>query len=449
MSTVKWQTKEYPTEPLKSWNDAKGLRSKFYQAYVDAHDKGGIRYAGSTIGFHSIMRGFGKDVYNLAGEPYGATTAFFKDFSIQCEEACEKAGISRDLCSYMRNYWGSVIMNKMVLPDGTVLDKFPKPDVLLTSHICCSHAKWYQYVSELENGIPLFAVDLGPRAGTIITKEAIDYWTAQLLEAIEFMEKKLGRKFSDELFIESINNELTSYSVWADICTYNQTIPAPLDEKSMFSLYVFNTMCPHWEETVDFYYKLREEVRDRVNRGIAAVPNERFRIITDSQPPWGFLSIFRYMEKEYGVVSVGSVYSTGFASWDFDDEGKFIALKTPRDKGIELKDREQAARIYAEYKMHGWDMMLGWSNCHLKSDFMLRMVKQWKANAVVIHLNRGCEGVAVGQMENKIALTEAGFPVLTYEGNMGDNRDFDFGRTVSRIDAFFENMGLRKLSEGG
>ena len=447
MAVVREQIKEYPTEPLKCWNDAKALRKKFYQAYVDAHDKGGIRYAGSTIGFHSIMRGFGNDVFNLAGEPYGASTAFFSNFAVQCEEACEKAGIARDLCAYMRNYWGSVMINKLVMPDGTILDHFPKPDVLLTTHICCSHAKWYQYVSELEDNIPLFAVDFGGRLGTITMKESVDYVTTQLLEAIEFMEKHLGRKFDDELFIESFNNELTSYSVWSDICTYNQNIPAPLDEKSIFSLYVFNTMCPQWKETVDLYYNLKEEVMDRVDRGIAAVANERFRIMTDSQPPWGFLNIFRYMEKEYGVVSVGSIYSTGFASWDFDEHGNYVPLKTPRDENIVPKTREEAVRVYAEHKMHGWDMMQGWSSCHLKSDFMLRMVKQWKAKAVIMHLNRGCEAAALGQMENKIALTEAGFPVLTYEGNMGDSRDFDYARTVSRIDAFFENLGLNKLSK--
>ena len=49
-------------------------------------------------------------------------------------------------------------------------------------------------------------------------------------------------------------------------------------------------------------------------------------------------------------------------------------------------------------------------------------------------------------MENRLALIEAGIPALTYEGNMGDSRDFDLPRTISRIDTFFESLGLKKLS---
>ena len=65
----------------------------------------------------------------------------------------------------------------------------------------------------------------------------------------------------------------------------------------------------------------------------------------------------------------------------------------------------------------------------------------------MIHLNRGCEGLAVGQMEIRLALAEAGIPVMTYEGNVGDPREFDEGRTLARIDAFMESVGLKLLEE--
>ena len=68
----------------------------------------------------------------------------------------------------------------------------------------------------------------------------------------------------------------------------------------MYSLYVMGTLMKHRPECVAFYERLRDEVKDRVKRGVAAVPNERFRVITDTQPPWGFLKIFREMEK-YGI----------------------------------------------------------------------------------------------------------------------------------------------------
>jgi len=36
--------------------------------------------------------------------------------------------------------------------------------------------------------------------------------------------------------------------------------------------------------------------------------------------------------------------------------------------------------------------------------------------------------------------------VMTFEGNMGDEREFDEVRTQARVDAFMEQLGLRKLA---
>ena len=77
------------------------------------------------------------------------------------------------------------------------------------------------------------------------------------------------------------------------------------------------------------------------------------------------------------------------------------------------------------------------------------MIKQWKCDGVFMHLNRGCEGTAIGIMETKLALTKADIPVLSYEGNMGDTRDFDYGRTQARMETFLQNQGLEKLGNGG
>ena len=72
---------------------------------------------------------------------------------------------------------------------------------------------------------------------------------------------------------------------------------------------------------------------------------------------------------------------------------------------------------------------------------------KFKINAVIMHLNRGCEGAGLGQMETREELIKAGIPVMTYEGNMGDTRDFDAERTMSRVRAFLEAQGLTKLTD--
>jgi len=44
----------------------------------------------------------------------------------------------------------------------------------------------------------------------------------------------------------------------------------------------------------------------------------------------------------------------------------------------------------------------------------------------------------------RLLLTKEGLPVMTYEGNMGDEREFDESKTYARIDAFMESLGLKK-----
>lgn len=432
---------KYKTEPLKCWNKAKEIRQKYYEDYAKAHENGGIRWAGGAWSFDAIPAGLGTDVHSITSEPYGASIAFNKDFSLRCLEATEKAGYARDLCSYMRNYWGSILLNEYAFGGP-----FPKPDFLWQDHICCSHAKWYQVVSDLEGGIPHFCIDVGAGPYSELNENKLNYVVGQMHDGIEWMEKVTGRKYNDELLIKAVNDECRATSTWAEVCALNKNIPAPLEEKSMYSLYVLGTLKKHSQDVADFYEELRDEVKDRVERGIAAVPNEQCRVMTDTQPPWGFLKVFRYMEK-YGCVSVGSLYTFALIGvWADQPDGSWGPRPTPQQQGIEIKDRDQALRILAEWNMSKPEWQHFYSP-HLKTDMMARIAKEWKLNGVMLHYNRGCEGLSLGIAENRLGIMEAGFPVMVFEGNMGDEREFDMARTMTRIDAFMETLGIKTTAE--
>ncbi len=429
----------YPTEALKCWNRAKEIRQQFYERYRDIKDQGGIRWIGGAWSLSAVPAGLGRDVACLTSEPYGATIAFDKPFSTRCMEAAEKKGFARDLCSYMRNYWGSVILNEYAL-GGT----FPKPDFIWQDHICCSHAKWYQVVSDLEGGLPFFCVDVAAGAAHEIDDNKIDYLTGQMLDGIEWMEKVTGRTYDDELLLEACQNEFRATSLWAEISCLNRARPAPLDEKSMYSLYVLGTLAKHQKDVADFYEELRDETADRVARGIAACAHERCRLISDTQPPWAFLKVFRYLE-QFGAVSVGSLYTFGLIGlFEVKEDGTWGPRTTPMDAGADLSSREKILRAYAEWNLHKPEWQHFYSP-HLKSEMMIRICKEWEVDGVMLHYNRGCEGLSLGIAENRLALIEAGYPVLPFEGNMGDEREFDEARTMSRMDSFMETLDLHRI----
>lgn len=147
----------------------------------------------------------------------------------------------------------------------------------------------------------------------------------------------------------------------------------------------------------------------------------------------------------YGCVSVGSLYTFGLIGiWEDKPDGSWGPRTTPAQKGIKITNRDQALRILADWNLSKPE----WQHFYdpdLKTKMMLRIVKEWKLNGVMLHLNRGCEGLSCGIMENRLGIAKAGVPVMTFEGNMGDEREFDPGATRNRIDSFMETLDLKKV----
>ena len=431
------ELRKYPTKPLDCWKKAKELRLKYYQRYAEPNK---LRWVGSAWAMDPIPAGLGEDVVCLTGEPYGASIAFDKAFALRCQEAAESHGWARDLCAYYRLYIGA-----MYLDEYAFGGKYPKPDFCFTSHICCTHAKWYEHVSEYKK-VPYFCVDVGVGAARDLNANKIDYVVNQLHEAIEYLSKVTGREYRDDLLIEACKNLFRAASTWAEVCVLNKHVPAPLDEKTMHSLYVLGALDKSDKEFADFYEEVLAEVKDRVARGIAAVPYEACRLMTDSQPPWYFLHFYRYLQ-QFGAVSVGSFYVNALiGAWEDKPDGTWGPRTTPMQKGIEIKTRDQALRLLAEWELSKpqWQYFY---DPQFKTDYMIRMAREWKLNGFILHYNRGCESTSLGIAENRLGLMKAGIPVMTYEGNMGDEREFDEPRTLARIDSFMESMGFGKIPE--
>ncbi|MBI4289256.1 MAG: benzoyl-CoA reductase, bzd-type, subunit O [Chloroflexi bacterium] len=440
------QLVKYKSKPLESWQKAKELRLAHYKDVMTAKERGKLLVEGGTEGMISLPAGLGEDYVYFGGEPYGATIATDPKFSQECEEAVESGNFARDLCSYMRNYWGSMLLDKT--PFGT---KFPRPDFCFQLHICDSHAKWYQYVSE-HYGVPYFAIEAPPitmKNGALDLgnfNDRVDYMTNEMLACIDWMEKVTGRKYNDDLFREAVRNECFSTRTWAAVCTLQKNIPAPLDQKTMFALYIISVLIRHRKESANFYKMLLDEVKDRVANKIAALPTERCRILDDSQPPWYFLKLYRHME-QYGAVTIGSHYSFLLAgAFSEQPDGSWGPSKTPDERGMPMKTRRDICTAYATWYAER-PVFEGLLMPIYRNQQIVRLAKEWKANAVLLHLNRGCEGLSQSILEQRLALQKEGLIVGTYEGNMGDKRELDETQVIDRIDALMEALGLTKIPE--
>lgn len=433
------EQKRYKTKPLECWNKAKELRLKHYRDVAEAKEKGKL-LVGGTVVWLALPAGLG-DYEFFCGEPYAASMAAQDTtLSMECMEAAEARGFSRDMCAYMRNYWGSMYLNRFFYGGS-----FPKPDFYLQYCICDMHGKWYQLVAE-HRDIPYFPVDnLTCPPGTQGQEARLQFLTDQLLEAIEWMEKITGKEYNDERLMEVVNNDIVCSSRWAEICLLNQATPAPLDLKTIYGLYDVCLNMRYKKECAEFYQEALEEVRDRVANQIAAVATERFRMFHDNFPIWSFLKMYKHLE-EFGAACIGSFYSFGLGGALRErEDGTFYAATIPQ-KGITFRNREEVVKFLAGwYLIHTLSQYLHYPLA--RGQALVRLLKAWHAQAMIMHLNRGCPGNSIGQLEQKLILQKAGIPVLTYEANSTDSREVDEKEILDRIDAFMESQGLVKLAE--
>ncbi len=428
----------WETRPLESWIKCKELRLQHYREVANARQDGKLIVSGSATWAGTLAAGLGKFVY-FAGEPYGASISYDAQFAQECTEAAESRGLSRDLCSYIRNYWGSMYLDKYLFGGP-----FPVPDLYLTFHMCDSHAKWYQICSEY-TGRPQFAIEwpVSPYGGWN-RQNRIDYVAAQMWDAIEWMEKETGRTFDDEKLVQAIHYDTEGCSALAKAVALNEAIPAPMDHKSLLTLYVPAVCFKHSHEARDFYQLLLGEVQDRVENGIAALAMERYRVWHDNIPPWFFLRFYRILE-QYGAICPGSLYLMQIImGFKLNEERRWVPAKTPREMGLELRSREDALKFFAEWIIDspGYDLFYG---AETKTGHILQLMEQFHCQALALHLNRGCEAHACFQFEQRLSALDLGIPVLTYEGNMADKREFDESQVVDRMEAFMESLGLEKL----
>jgi benzoyl-CoA reductase subunit B len=432
----------YSTKPLDCWQWGKELRLEAYQDLVAGHERGKLLVLGCAATPYGILAGLGDFVF-LAGEPYGASVAADPPFSIPCMEAYEAKGYSRDMCGYMRNFLGSMYLDKYYFTGGP----FPKLDFAWSVRHCpAGHPKWHQIVSEYQD-IPMNYID----DETMLSDDGdprhrVEYVAGQYFDSIEWMEKVTGRTFDDEKAIAAMRYYFKNEALWGEICLLNGAVPAPLDIKSMFALMPISMLRRHEEVATRFLETLRDELKDRIANGIAAVPTERYRMCMMTPPPWSFLKIFRYLEG-FGVVFVGTyVYliNSGEAKFLLD-EGTVVPAAVPEERPgwPEIRNREDLCHTIARWRAeHPFQ-----SHLDARKKEAVDIFQHWKGDAYLLLLNRGCVPMTTSMYDFQRHLQQHGIPVAMFEGNFADCRDIDETGVLDRLEAFLEGQGISKLPE--
>lgn len=404
-----WKT-EVLAPPLKISPRTKELIFGHYLEgrYANLHRKVAWVTSGAPVELLKAL-----DFYVLYPENHAAvcgTTRVVVDIAGEAE----KAGYSRDICSYARTDIGALLSGK------TPAGKLPRPDLLLAcTNICQTVLLWYRVLAHHFN-VPLILIDT-PFIYTEATDHAIVYVKRQLEAAVPVAEQVAGKPLDQRKLRETTRLSKMASQLWLEVLERAVHRPAPI---SVFDQFIH--MAPIVElrgeaRTVDFYAAMLKEVDERIAEGIGAVRHEKKRLLWDNLPLWYRL---RYLAELLGQRGVALVASTYTNAW-----GELAFMIDPQ------RPLESAARTY----LHP---ILNRGAGH-KLTTMRRMVEKYQLDGVILHSDRSCKPYSIGQMDQRERLIrEYGVPALLLEADHNDPRAFAEEQAANRLAAFMEILGV-------
>src|SRR4030043_855601 len=430
---------------LTTWDEFKNYQRTCYRNYLYASE--GLLCMGSSGGVWAPLKGLGEDVYILGGEPHAASTAgTFPEESREDISAAESAGLGFHSCSYLKLFVGEVVRDKIAIPDGTIKEGYPKPDLIWTTHLCSQHSKWYQEGSRRLGGIPMYATDMIGGGNAEKDPKIVKYVCDKIEEGIRWLERVTGREYSDELFIKAARNEIKVLVLWGNICALNRHAPAPLDERRLIALFPPAMVDRTTDQTVRIYEALLKEVRHMVETGQSVVPDQRFRIvyfgIAHTYGPPEMARILR----DAGAEIVASVYTFGTAGnfggivngkWSWDP------LDPAWVDELDLSTRRNAITELAKIVL-GWPTWQGVRSYWALEEMASAMITEYKADGLLLAPSRSCETDFRNGYVGIQRIFKNEIPTIEYDSDQVDVRKMDLPGAQRKTELFVQLMKAHK-----
>jgi len=242
------------------------------------------RYADGAVPVAWVTSGFPVEVLRAAG----FHTVYPENHAALCgvqrltpaySDVAEGRGYSRDLCSYVRTDLGSVLSGQ------TPVGRLPRPQLLACStNICQTVLYWYRELSR-HLGVPLVLVDT-PFVHGAASPHQLAYVKEQLEELAEVAGRVAGRPLDGERLVEVTRTAQEGSRLWGECLAASRARPAPWTGIDGF-FHIAPIVTLRGTEPCNGYYRfLRDELNDRVARGVGGLKEERHRLLWDNLPVW-------------------------------------------------------------------------------------------------------------------------------------------------------------------
>jgi benzoyl-CoA reductase/2-hydroxyglutaryl-CoA dehydratase subunit BcrC/BadD/HgdB len=342
-------------------------------------------------------------------------------------ELAEEEGFSYDLCSYFKTNIGAVLSDADMIQGGT-----RKPTFMLSSDVICdTHVDWFQTQAERMK-VPHYTIDV-PHIVSNTNQNQYNYYKRyvqeQLWEFLEFVEDITGHEIDMEKSKKVAKNSYVLGKLWQNIFELRKHEPSPLSTRDTFGgLFPLFTM-PGLKAPIRLYKRMYREAQERIENGIGALENEKYRLMFEGIPFWHALKYFSTLET-YGANIVYETYTYAFSKYMNPKVTKDMVLNKPIEAMSEL-------------------MLSFWYIYDLDTRIkkFKETVDEWKIDGVVLHNNLSCRPNSCGMYDLKRHLQEDyDIPCLIITGDMNDPRKFNEVQITNQIESFIEILEQKKVN---
>jgi len=340
---------------------------------------------------------------------------------VRLESVPEALGVSAstgtpgEVCSFFRNM------------DGLMhAGKWPRSDMFLYAASVCDNVKSFHTLGR-RYGIPSFGLE---RSYLPYTAHAIEFWKNEYKRLIAFLEEQTGKKMDYDRLKEVVARSYRLTELHLEIDELVSHVPCPLSPECFSGTLVAIRLLPGTQKGIDFLTELRDELQERVDKGIGAIENERFRVLWSSFTPFFDPTLMSFMQQKYGAVSVADMLST----WRVDVNLEANWMLDPDDPLGNLAYRT----------------VLAPGNCQYSSGIDVGAVlsdksRRFKVDAAIFNNNWGCKtGAGYGPIIKDELMRLVKVPTLTLHCDVLDHTFVSRAEIESEMDSFFEMLETSK-----
>ncbi len=304
------------------------------------------------------------------------------------------------------------------------IDGLPEPDLIYACDSQCAVvARWGEAVQRhfRERGlgsrtIPHYVLHAPPLTRLEAHAPAErDRFARDLGGHLDDIASRLGLSRDQSELARVVSESAAANRLWQECLELGRERPAPWTSFDAFAAMAPIVIARGTPTATDFYRRLRDELRQRVAAGIAAVPGERLRLVWDAIPIWPRKNHLARFFAERGVAMVASTYTH---SWwfEFDPERAFESL----------------------VERYAWNTMNRSGQWVL--DWTLGLCRDYQAHGLVAHWNRSC-GIWNSYVKRRIpGYQRAGLPQVVISADMVDARAFDAPLVEAALEAFLQGL---------